>query len=190
MPRMNHWHMKWDLHEDICPCDVHFNDWLTHAGVRESTIYHFGSGTHHVVGAVQAKNGSGNRVFAVTASKGELDAYVDLVNGSAEVARAYVCYYGDVYLTNPQFLPPLDVASLFHLCEFSNEETGTPTYGGVDDRGLLDLITQRTRPGGHILFYEGSNGFEKSKPLIRDWVARGAADPVETFKTLTVYRKR
>lgn len=189
MPRMNHWYMKWDLHADICPCDVHFNEWLAHEGVTASTIYHFGSGAHHVVGATQATNGSRNLVFAVTASKGEYDAYIELVNDDAAVARAYVCYYGDVYLTEPTFLPLVDVASLFHLCEFSTPETGGAEYGGVDDAGLLDLITEKTRPDGHILFFEGSNGYEKSKPIIEAWSARGKAVLVERFKSLVVYRR-
>lgn len=189
MPRMNHWYMKWDLHADICPCDVHFNEWLAHAGITASMIYHFGSGAHHVVGAMQAENGSGNRVFAVTASKGEYDAYIDLVNENAAIARAYVCYYGDVYLTQPAFLPAVDVASLFHLCEFSTPETGEAGYGGVDDAGLLDLIAEKTRPGGHILFFEGSNGYEASKPIIEAWAARGGAALVDRFKSLAVYRK-
>ncbi len=28
MQKMNYWTDKWDLHVDICPCDVHVNDWI------------------------------------------------------------------------------------------------------------------------------------------------------------------
>ena len=45
-------------------------------------------------------------------------AYVDLVTGNSAVARHYVCYFGDIYLTNPDLLPELDVVTMFHLCEF------------------------------------------------------------------------
>src|SRR5688572_24187307 len=54
MLKMNYWTDKWDLHVDVCPCDVHFNDWVTKQKLRNKQIYHFGSGTHHVVGIKQA----------------------------------------------------------------------------------------------------------------------------------------
>ena len=50
MLKMNYWTDKWDLHEDVCPCDVHFNDWVAKEKLKNKQIYHFGSGTHHVVG--------------------------------------------------------------------------------------------------------------------------------------------
>ena len=50
------------------------------------TIYHFGTGTHHIVGLRQAE--LGNAVFAITASKEEYDAYVELVTENARVARS------------------------------------------------------------------------------------------------------
>src|SRR5690349_8316267 len=65
---MNYWTDKWDLHEDVCPCDVHFNDWVADQGLKNKVIYHFGTGTHHVVGVEQARNGSGNSVLSITAS--------------------------------------------------------------------------------------------------------------------------
>ncbi|MET0868449.1 MAG: hypothetical protein ABWY35_10130, partial [Pseudorhodoplanes sp.] len=71
---MNYWTDKWDLHEDICPCDVHVNDWIADQGLKNKVIYHFGTGTHHVVGVEQAKNGSGNSVLAITASIEEYEA--------------------------------------------------------------------------------------------------------------------
>ena len=55
MPGLNYWTDKWDLHEDICPCDVHFNDWVAKEKLKNKNIYHFGSGTHHVVGIKQAE---------------------------------------------------------------------------------------------------------------------------------------
>ncbi len=33
---MNYWTDKWDLHEDICPCDVHVNEWIAEQGLKES----------------------------------------------------------------------------------------------------------------------------------------------------------
>ena len=75
MLKMNYWTDKWDLHEDVCPCDVHFNDWMAKEKLKNKTIYHFGTGTHHVIGIKQAAKK--NRVFAITASKEEYETYVE-----------------------------------------------------------------------------------------------------------------
>ncbi len=55
---MNDWWEKWDLHVDVCPCDVHFNEWVEAKKIVGRTIYHFGTGTHHVVGLRQAELGN------------------------------------------------------------------------------------------------------------------------------------
>src|SRR5688572_10892229 len=85
MLKMNYWNDKWDLHEDMCPCDVHFNEWTAKQKLKNKTIYHFGSGTHHVVGIGQAKRR--NRTLCITASKEEYEAYIRLVTENAGVAK-------------------------------------------------------------------------------------------------------
>ena len=75
MLKMNYWTDKWDLHVDVCPCDVHFNEWVKARKLKGKTIYHFGTGTHHVVGIRQAE--LGNCTLAITASKEEYDAYYE-----------------------------------------------------------------------------------------------------------------
>jgi hypothetical protein len=151
MLKMNYWGMKWDLHVNVCPCDVHFNEWVEARKLAAKTIYHFGTGTHHVVGIRQAE--LGNRVFGITASKEEYESYVALVTENARVAKSYLAYFGDIYLSNARLLPDFDVVTLFHLCEFFQENTTSAEYGGITDRALLDLLTDKTRVGGHILFY-------------------------------------
>ena len=47
---MHFWDAYWGLRVKECPCDVHFVDWLRSTGVKGATIYHFGSGGHHIVG--------------------------------------------------------------------------------------------------------------------------------------------
>src|ERR1700694_2794791 len=74
MLQMNYWTDKWDLDETVCPCDVHFNDWVAEEKLKNKTIFHFGTGTHHVVGIKQAQRK--NRVVGITASKEEYEAYV------------------------------------------------------------------------------------------------------------------
>ena len=186
--KMNYWE-QWGLHPEICPCDVHFNEWVEANAIRNKTIYHFGTGTHHIIGRHQAEFGTGNVVFAITASKGEYDTYVSLVIENARVAKSYVVYFGDIYLSNARLLPDFDVVTLFHLCEFFSPDTTSAAYGGIDDRELLDLFTARTRAGGHILFYKGSNGFDKAKPIIAAWEKERLVERVDDFKTLLVYRK-
>jgi SAM-dependent methyltransferase len=184
---MNYWGEKWDLHVDVCPCDVHFNEWIEANKLTGKTIYHFGTGTHHVIGRRQAE--LGNTVFAITASKEEHDAYVALVIENARVARSYVTYFGDIYLSNPHLLPDFDVVTLFHLCEFSQPNTASASYGGITDRALADLFTAKLKPGGYLLFYKGSKDFEKARPIIAAWEKAQPVARLDDFKTLLVHRK-
>jgi hypothetical protein len=188
MQKMNYWGEKWDLHEHVCPCDVHFNEWVEARKISGKTFYHFGTGTHHVIGLRQSE--LGNAVFAITASKEEYDSYVALVTGNANVAKSYLAYFGDIYLSNAQLLPDFDAVTLFHLCEFFHDNTVSAGYGGITDRGLLDLMTDKTRAGGHILFYEGSNGWAASQPIIAAWEKERLVERLADFKTLRIYRKR
>lgn len=190
MLKMNFWDDKWDLDVEICPCDVHFNDWIEAQGLTGKTIYHFGTGTHHIVGIRQAENGSGNKVFAITASKGEYDTYIDLVTEKARVAKSYIAYFGDIYLTEGKLLPDFDVVTMFHLCEFTQYNTGTEEYGGLTDLPLLDVMTGKLRPDGYMLFYKGSFAFEEAEKVIADWAKASPVECVGDYKTLLVYRKR
>ena len=189
MAKLNYWPDKWDLHPDICPCDVHVNEWLAAQKMTGKLIYHFGTGTHHVVGKEQAVNGSGNTVLGITASMPEYEAYMKLVAVDARVAKSYVAYFCDIYLTNPKLLPDFDVVTMVHLCEFFHENTTSKEYGGADDRGVLDIFTAKTKPGGHILFYTKSIGFDKAQPVIEKWAKEAPVTSVGEFKTLAVYRK-
>jgi hypothetical protein len=189
MLKMNYWGEQWGLHPDVCPCDVHFNEWIEEAALRNKLIYHFGTGTHHVIGRRQAELGAGNVVFAITASKEEYDEYVSLVIENAPLAKSYLTYFGDIYLTNARLLPDFDVVNLFHLCEFASPNTTSAEYGGLSDRRLLDLFTAKTRRAGHILFYSGSKDFDKTQPVIAAWEKEQPVERLDDFKSLLVYRK-
>ena len=190
MSKMNYWTDKWDLHEDICPCDVHINEWLAEKGQKNKLIYHFGTGTHHVVGIEQAQNGSGNAVVSITASIEEYQAYIKLVTENAQVAKSYLAYFGDIYLTNARLLPDFDVVTMVHLCEFFFPNTASAEYGGLTDRKVLDLFTDKTKSGGHIIFYTKSMGAEKTAAIIPEWEKAKPVERVGEFKTLLVYRKK
>jgi hypothetical protein len=161
MSKMNYWTDKWDLHEDVCPCDVHVNEWIADKGYKNKLIYHFGTGTHHVVGVEQAQNGSGNAVVAITASIEEYQAYIKLVAENAQVAKSYLAYFGD-----------------------------STEYGGLTDRKVLDLFTDKTKSGGHIIFYTKSMGAEKTAAIIPVWEKEKPVERVGEFKTLLIYRKK
>jgi hypothetical protein len=188
MLKMNYWTDKWDLNEAVCPCDVHFNDWVAKQKLKNKTIYHFGTGTHHVVGIKQATRK--NRVYAITASKEEYDSYIELVTTNSGVAKNYVAYFGDIYLTNPLLLPELDVVTLFHLCEFFFPNTASKQYGGLTDAKVLDLFTEKTRKGGYLLFYTRSMAWDKASKVVAAWEKKTAVKRVGEFKTLLVYRKK
>jgi hypothetical protein len=79
--------------------------------------------------------------------------------------------------------------TMVHLCEFFYPNTTSAEYGGIDDRGVLDLFTAKTKPGGHILFYTKSIGFEKAKPIVAAWEKEAPVKRVADFQTLAVYRK-
>jgi hypothetical protein len=187
---MNYWTDKWDLHEDICPCDVHVNDWIADQGLKNKVIYHFGTGTHHVVGVEQARNGSGNCVLAITASIEEYEAYIKLVSTNSAIAKSYVAYFGDIYLTNPRLLPDFDIVTMVHLCEFFFPNTASAEYGGMTDRLMLDLFTDKTRSGGYLLFYKNSMGKERTAEILPVWEKEKPVERVADFKTLIVYRKK
>jgi len=190
MLKMNYWTDKWDLDVDVCPCDSHFNDWVAKTKVKNKLIYHFGTGTHHLIGIKQATNKSGNVVFAITASKEEYEAYIQLSTEKAQVSKSYLAYFGDIYLTNPKLLPEFDVVTMFHLCEFFFPNTASKAYGGMTDEKLLDLFTAKTKKGGHILFYMGSMAWNKALPIVQKWEKRGHVKRVGELKTLLVFRKK
>ena len=189
MLKMNLWDAKWDLDEAQCPCDIHFNQWIEANAITGKSIYHFGTGTHHIVGLTQAANGSDNVVFGITASVIEYEAYIRLSNERPQLSKSYLAYFGDIYLTNPRLLPALDIATMFHAGEFIAPNTTSPEYGGVDDLGVARILLDRMPPDGWLLFFNGSFAFDKAEALVRVLEAEKKVARSETFKSLLVCRK-
>ena len=191
--KLQFWDDSWDLREKDCPCDVHFVEWLDRETITDAAVYHFGTGNHHYVGIECAKESRRNAVLAITAAPQEYEAYVKLAIARPEVLRRYNAVFGDIYLLNDKLLPAFDVVTLFHLCEFRNEKTDS--YGGLTDLAVTNLLTDRTRPGGHILFFTGSFAFDwdgpmSAKRVIAQWETERPVERVGTYKTLLVYRKK
>jgi len=189
MLKMNFWDAKWDLDEAQCPCDVHFNQWLEANSVTGKTIYHFGTGTHHIVGLTQAANGSNNVVFGITASIFEYEAYIKLVNERPQLSKNYLAYFGDIYLTNARLIPELDIATMFHAGEYIGANTTSPEYGGMDDLAVTRILLDRMRAGGHVLFYRGSFAFDKAEAIVATLEREKKLERAGTFKSLLVCRK-
>jgi len=189
---LHYWNDYWDLREKECPCDVHFIEWLDRNGITDSTIYHFGTGGHHLVGIECASPARRNAVLGITAAPQEYETYVQLAIQRPEVLRRYNAVFGDIYLLNERLLPVFDVVTLFHLCEFRGEQTDR--YGGLPDLEVTNLPTDKTVPRRHILFFTKSYAFDWEGPMsgkrvIAAWEREKPVTRVGEYKTLLVYRK-
>jgi hypothetical protein len=185
--RLNYWQYSWPLAEEICPCDLHFVEYLAQRKIRGQCIFHFGTGEHHVLGRSNARRRSPNRneILGVTASPREHAAYVELVTRKAEVAKQYKVLFLDIYTLNPRLLPDFDLATLFHLCEFYDPVRSR--YAPLDDAKLVELFLGRLNGGGRLVFYRGSMAFEKARGIIDTFVRQGRLRWREDFKTLAIY---
>lgn len=187
-PRLPALRRVWDLRRDDCPCDIDFVDWFETRGASGEALFHFGTGGHHYVGARLGHGDLMASVMGITATPGEYETYIELVTSNPQLARRYVVYFGDIYSTNPALLPTFDVVTLFHLCEFRT--AANDAYGGLTDAELLAVLSDRTRPGGHILFYTGSYAYAEARPIIEAWSETGAVKEVEGFRSLRIFRKQ
>jgi hypothetical protein len=169
-------------------CDAQLIEWLDQQRIADASIYHFGTGGHHHVGIECAKPERRSSVYGITLSPQEYQNYVQLVTARPEVLRYYNVVFGDIYLLNAKLLPTFDVVTLFHLCEFRGPQTDA--YGGLTDLAVANLLTDKTRPGGHILFYTGSFAFAKAKTVIAQWEKERQVERVGEYKTVLVYRKK
>ncbi len=185
--KLNIWDANWGLELELCPCDLHFVEFLEDRQIANSVIYHFGSGGHHLVGLECMKAGRGNVVMSITAAPQEHEEYVKLIIRQPELAHHYICYFSDIYTFNGRLMPMFDVTTLFHLCEFRTE--ANDAYGALSDWDVVVATCAQTNPGGHVVFYSGSDGWKKTEPLVARAVAEGMIEPGRVFKTLPVYRR-
>jgi hypothetical protein len=186
--KLHFWDAVWDLQLAQCPCDVHFCDWLEKEQIKDSSIFHFGTGSHHIIGIRTAENGSNNCVLGITASPGEYDAFVKLAIDRPEVEKSYKVFFGDIYQLEQRLLPKFDVVTLFHLCEFRNERNDV--YGALTDLEVTTMLTEQTVPGGYIIFYTKSFAFDTAEKVIAVWEKEQAVEKVGMYETLLVYRKK
>ncbi len=181
------WDEDWQLDEEVCPCDVHFDQWLEKHGIKGKSIFHFGTGGHHLLGLANMKKGAPNTIFGITAAPKEFDHFVKLAIEHPRLSHDYQVYFGDIYLLNPKLLPRIDIATVFHLCEFRSEKQDE--YGGLTDEQVMETLLDMIPADGRALLYNKSRDWWRAEPLARELVAKGRMRHVETFKTLEVYAR-
>jgi hypothetical protein len=183
---MQFWDASWDLNLDLCPCDLHFMEWIKDNGVKGRVIYHFGTGSHHLVGVENLKNGEPNYFIGVTASPGETEAFVQMAIAEPRLSRNYTMHFGDIYLFNGKLLPKFDIATMFHLGEFWS--TKTASYGGMTDEDVLRRVCEQMNPHGEIIFYTGSDGWKNTAPIVEKLTKEGLFKQTGSYKKLLVYQ--
>jgi hypothetical protein len=184
---LNYWKSYWPLDEGRCPCDIHLVEYIEQRVIRGKAVFHFGTGQHHIVGIKNLELDRPNEILGITASREELDAYVDLVIKNPLVGLYYKVLFADLYTLSTALLPRFDVVTLFHLGEFYTESNRAYTDG--DDRSVMRMFVETMNPGGLILLYTRSRGSRDAATLAGELVQAGALEATEDYKSLKIYQK-
>jgi hypothetical protein len=187
MAEMHIYRDNWAFDEKVCPCDAHLMDFIADRDVRNATIYHFGTGGHHLVGQRCHADGRNNSVLGITASPTEYEEYVKLAIAEPALTKSYVAYFGDIYTLNEKLLPHFDIVTLFHAREFRSEKNDA--YGALTDFEVMKILAGRTNPGGHVLFYTGSFAYDAAMADIDALAKTGLVAEAGAFKTLRVFTR-
>ena len=185
---LNYWNATWSLDEKQCPCDIHFCEYLEEKNIRGKTIFHFGTGNHHILGLRNAKSGANNAILGITASPDEYQAYIKLLIENPTLGATYKAYFGDIYQLDGRLLPPLDFASLFHVGEYRTGDNDK--YGALTDTEMALVCADRLKPGGEIHFYTGSFAYDKAEAAGAELVKSRGMEQVGKYKTLMIYRRK
>jgi SAM-dependent methyltransferase len=178
----------WALDLSDCPCDVQLVEYLQRFNVSDRSIFHFGTGSHHLVGRENQQLSQPNQILAITASHPEHEAYVKLVLQEREIERNYKVLFSDIYTLDARNLPNFDVVTLFHLCEFYLPDQAV--FLRHDDRSLLAMFVEKLNSGGIVILYDRSNDWPKAQLLIQALIASQVIEPVDTYKNLRIYRRQ
>jgi hypothetical protein len=186
MAKLNIYEVGWYLDEAMCPCDLHFLKYLEHEKATRQTIFHFGTGEHHVVGIRCHEAGSGHAVLGITASTQEHDAYEKLIIEQPEIGRSYKVLFGDIYQLDERLLPAFDIATLFHVGEFRTEKNDA--YGALTDEEIVRMLVSRLKGPRVVAFYSGSYAFDIAERIALELVSEGVLEPIGSFESLRLFR--
>jgi hypothetical protein len=174
---------SWPLWARMCPCDLHFCDYLQERNVRSRSIFHLGTGGHHLVGLRNRFDDMGNVILGVTVSPDEIKRYVKLVVRDPVLGHNYKVLFADVRDLRAASLPDFDLVTLFHLCEFGSTRGSAHL---LTDQGVLSLFTSKLRPGGLLALYRESIGYSRLRPIIAAAMAAGTLKHLEDYKSLQI----
>ncbi|HLP87077.1 MAG TPA: hypothetical protein VK184_00525 [Nostocaceae cyanobacterium] len=175
----------WKLQPELCPCDLELMEFLQNNQVENKTVFHFGTGIHHILGLENHKLAVPNEVIGITASVPEYEEYMNLCLQNRGLNKFYKVVFADIYTLTARCLPMLDIVSLFHLGEFYMAEEAAFVHH--DDESLVELFLSKLNPGGKVLFYKNSTGFGKAEKIIKSFEEQGKMRQVEEYKHLLVY---
>lgn len=188
MAQLNVYEVSWYLDEAMCPCDVHFLRWLEQEGHENKTIFHFGTGGHHVIGIRSFENGSKHAILGITASPQEHEAYEKLIIERPELGRNYKVLFGDIYQLEPRLLPEFDIVTLFHVGEFRTEKNDA--YAALTDAQMVRMLVEKLKGPRLLAFYSGSYAFDVAERITGELISEGVLEPAGAFETLRIFRRR
>ena len=172
---------SWPLWARMCPCDLDFCDFLQEREFRSKSIFHLGTGGHHLVGLRNRTDDMGNVVLGLTLSPGEIKRYVKLVVRDPILGQNYKVLFADVHDLHAASLPDFDLVTLFHLCE-----SGSRSGHLLSDEGVVGLFISKLKPGGLLALYRQSLGYRRLRPIIAAAMAAGTLKHLEDYKSLQI----
>jgi hypothetical protein len=178
---------SWGLNTSVCPCDVDFCSFLLDQSIRGKSIFHMGSGGHHLVGWKNLEENLSNTILAVTVSPQEVKRYLKMAVHQPAFAQDYRVLFADVHSLQAMGLPEFDVVSLFHLAAFKPTSEAACRQSISD---VLNLFIRKISIGGLLLLYRGDHGYSEVAPLADAAVADGRLARVEPYRSLEVFRVR
>ncbi len=167
----------------MCPCDLHLCDFLLERDIRSKSIFHFGTGGHHIVGLRNRADDMRNAILGVTVSPSELKRYLKLVVRDPILGQSYKVLFADVHDLQAVSLPTFDLVTLFHLCEFGSSAGSSHL---LNDEGVFGLLTSKLNPGGLLALYPQSLGYRRLQPIIAAAMAAGTLAHRENYKSLQI----
>ena len=188
MTKLNYWKEAWGLDAAQCPCDLHFLEYLEEKQATGAVIFHFGTGSHHIVGLRVHAAGRNCAVLGITASPKEYEAYIALLIANPRLGQTYKAYFGDIYQIDRRLLPELDYAALFHVGEFRTPDNDS--YGALTDLQMTLIVADKLRPSGEILFYKGSFAYDQAEAVGTELARSHGFEVRGDYKSLAIFGKR
>ncbi|HEV8018161.1 MAG TPA: hypothetical protein VGP32_06360 [Steroidobacteraceae bacterium] len=174
---------SWPLRAKMCPCDLDLCDYLKERNFRLKSVFHLGTGGHHIVGLRNQIDGLENVILGVTVSPKEIRRYLKLVIRDPVLGQNYKVLFADVHGLHAASLPDFDLVTLFHLGAF-----GSTTSSGhvLSDSAVFDLFRSKLKPAGLLALYREAWVYPRLKPIVAAATASGALKHLEDYKSLQI----